>query len=177
MKLIVGLGNPGKKYERTRHNIGWRAVDFLVNNTPWKESKKFHAALAETNISENKVLLAKPLTYMNESGKAVKKIMTFYKVPINGILIIYDDIDLLVGTTRFRTEGSDGGHNGMSSIIKSIGKETIARIRIGIAEKIAGKQSIPAEDYVLQIPSKNAESDIARSISIIPDIIKDWIKK
>lgn len=176
MLLIIGLGNPGKQYELTRHNTGWRALDVLAEKTPWKESKKFQAQTAEIMIANKKVILAKPQTFMNKSGVAVKKIASFYKIPLANILIIYDDIDLLVGTTRLRPEGSDGGHQGMASIITTLKTNEISRLKIGIAEKVAGKQSIPSEDYVLHPFSKSAEIKIKKALAQTPELVSNWIK-
>ena len=117
MRLIVGLGNPGTKYKNTRHNLGFRAVDVLAGEAKWQDSKKFHAQTAEINLNDEKIILAKPQTFMNESGSAVRRLMDFYKIPASDVLIIYDDIDLLVGDTRLRAEGGSGGHNGMASVI------------------------------------------------------------
>lgn len=197
MKLIVGLGNPGAKYALTRHNTGFRAVDVLAsllnpplpNESPplqggvrggfrggWKEAEKFQSLLAETTIAGAKVLLAKPQTFMNKSGQAVRRLVDFYKIRRDDVLIIYDDIDLLVGTTRLRLEGSAGGHQGMKSVLAALRTDKIARLRIGIAEKVAGKQAIPAEDYVLRPFSKTAEGKIKKTLAAVPAIVADWIK-
>lgn len=179
MKLIVGLGNPGKEYETTRHNTGFRAVDVLTEDASaiWKEAEKFQSLLAKTTIAGAKVILAKPRTFMNKSGQAVRRLIDFYKIRRENVLIIYDDIDLLVGTTRLRLEGSAGGHQGMDSVLTMLKTEKIARLRLGIAEKVAGKQSIPAEEYVLRPFSKTAETKIKKTLSIVPTIISDWIKQ
>ena len=175
MKLIIGLGNPGKKYSSTRHNVGWRAVDILAGDAPWKESKKFNALLAELNLGGEKIMLAKPQTFMNKSGQAVQALASWYKVPLANILIIHDDLDLLAGTARLRTEGSSGGHNGLASIIESLATEKVSRLKIGIAEKQAGQQSVPAEVFVLQPPSSRAEAKIKKSLAEAPEIVRKWL--
>ena len=175
MKLIIGLGNPGKKYSSTRHNVGWQAVDILAGDAPWKDSKKFNALLAELNLGGEKIILAKPQTFMNKSGQAVQALASWHKVPLANILIIHDDLDLLAGTARLRTEGSSGGHNGLASVIASLGTEKFSRLKIGIAEKIAGKQAVPSEVYVLQPPSAEAEAKIKKSLAEAPEIVRKWL--
>lgn len=175
MKLIIGLGNPGKKYEPTRHNIGWRALDILAPKAAWKTSKKFQSALAEINIAGEKIILAKPQTFMNKSGQAAQALVSFYKIPLDDVLIIHDDIDLLAGTTRLRQEGGSGGHNGLASIIELLGTEKVSRLKIGIAEKQAGKQAIPSEDYVLARSSAEAEAKIKKSLATLPEILEGWL--
>jgi peptidyl-tRNA hydrolase, PTH1 family len=141
-QLIVGLGNPEPKYDRTRHNIGFDAVDALAAawQMSWKENKRFQGLLAE-GISPygQKIRLLKPLTYMNRSGQAVRAVVDWHKIPIESILTIYDDMDLPVGKLRMRLSGSAGGHNGMKSIISHLGGQNFPRLRIGIG-KSDGKQ-------------------------------------
>lgn len=138
MKLIVGLGNPGKEYEDTRHNVGFMCVDFLQKKFSFPEfelQKKFSALVAEFNLSGEKILLAKPQTFMNNSGEAVQKLVNFYHVAPEDIWIVYDDIDLPLGTIRMRGEGSAGTHNGMKSVIASLGFQNFPRLRIGIESR------------------------------------------
>lgn len=133
MKLIVGLGNPGIRYETTRHNIGFMAVDLIVNQLGMNLKRSKHdALLGETNFKNSKLLIAKPLTYMNLSGKAVLAIMNWYKLKPEELIIIYDDMDLDVGRLRIRNQGSAGGQKGMASIIQTLGTENLLRIKIGI---------------------------------------------
>lgn len=133
MKIIVGLGNIGKKYEKTRHNVGFMTLDELAKkiNANFIEKPKFQAFLAETELNGEKIILAKPTTYMNLSGNSVASLKQFYKANSEDIIIIYDDIDLPIGVIRIRKNGSAGTHNGMKSIIAAIG-ENVPRIRIGI---------------------------------------------
>lgn len=175
MKLIIGLGNPGEQYEKTRHNTGFRAVDVLAAHDGWKLSEKFSAEIAETKINNAKVLLAKPQTFMNNSGQAAAKLVRFYKIKKEDVLIIHDDIDLVVGTLRLRPHGSSGGHQGMQSVLSSLESETIARLKIGIAEKRGGKQKVSSESYVLAHPSKAAEATIKKSLALAPEVVERWI--
>lgn len=175
MKLIIGLGNPGSHYAKTRHNTGWRALDVLAGKAVWQAAKKLPSLVAAVNLKGAKVLLAKPQTYMNKSGAAVRALVNFYKIPLPDILIIYDDIDLLVGTTRLRRRGSSGGHQGLASVITALKTENIARLRLGIAEKTAGKQPVPAEDYVLRPFSRAAEVKIKKTLRRLPMLTEQWI--
>ena len=142
MKMIVGLGNPGKQYERTRHNSGFMAIDKVAEKLNLNINKKEFAALTAKN---NQVILVKPQTYMNNSGEAVSQIMKYYHIDINDLLIIYDDLDLKYGQLRLRLKGSSGGHNGIKSIINYIHSENFKRIRIGIEKN----PLIETADYVL----------------------------
>lgn len=171
----MGLGNPGAKYQKTRHNLGFRAVDILAGEAKWQDSKKFLAQIAEMNLQGEKILLAKPQTFMNESGRAARALAEFYKIPLEHVLVIYDDLDLLLGDTRLRAEGGAGGHNGMASIIEHLGSEAVARLRLGVAEEKAGKQVIPAEDYVLQIFSPAGEDKIKTTLAQVPELVNNWL--
>ena len=136
MKVVIGLGNPGKKYEKTRHNIGFIAVDSLRKKLNVSdEREKFQALVSEKNIDGEKVIFFKPQTFMNLSGNSVIEIINFYKLdPKKDIIVIYDDMDLSFGDIRIREKGSSGGHNGIKSIISHIGEEFI-RIKCGIGAK------------------------------------------
>jgi peptidyl-tRNA hydrolase, PTH1 family len=175
VKLIIGLGNPGEEHETQRHNAGFWAVDVLADKKDWKEDAKRNALIAQTKISKSKLILAKPTTFMNNSGEAVGKVARYYKVKKEDILVIYDDIDLVVGTLRLRPTGSSGGHNGMHSVLKSLKSDKVARLKIGIAEKKAGKQRVALEDYILKPPGKDAEKIIKKSLKKIPEIIEQWL--
>lgn len=130
MKMIVGLGNPGAKYVRNRHNVGFMLVDRLAGADLTRQ--RFNARLYELNLDGTRVLLVKPQTYMNLSGNAVGKLAAFYRLPRPDILVIYDDLDLPLGKIRLRANGSSGGHHGMESIIQALGGTDIPRLRIGI---------------------------------------------
>ncbi len=144
MKLITGLGNIGEKYCFTRHNAGFMVLDkwAIGNNVSFKEDKKLKCFI--TKLGEN--ILIKPTTFMNLSGEAVRAVMDYYKIDVKDLLIIYDDIALDLGTIRFRANGSDGGHNGIKSIIKYVGTKEFDRLKIGIGPQ----PNIPSENYVLQ---------------------------
>ncbi len=134
--LIVGLGNPDKKYENTRHNCGWMAIDHLADKLGCKVNKiKFKSFVGECRINNKRAMLMKPTTYMNNSGQAVVEAMNFYKLPPENVIVVFDDISLDVGKMRIRQKGSDGGQKGMRSIIYLSGKDTFPRIKIGIGAK------------------------------------------
>jgi len=145
MKLIVGLGNPGKEYEKTRHNVGFMVVDALGSN--WKLEKKLKSQVCEISIANQKALLVKPQTFMNNSGQAVQSIAAFYKVNPSEIVIIYDDVDLEFGKLRVRHDGGSGGHNGLKSLIQHVG-DTFIRFRIGVGNESL-KNPIPTDKFVL----------------------------
>lgn len=149
MKLIVGLGNPEKKYEHTRHNTGFLIISAFKSRTPdfsdWSFDKKFNAEMSEGIINNEKVLLAKPHTHMNRSGNAVASITHFYKIPPQDVWVIHDDLDLPLGTLRIKTGGSAAGHNGVQSIIDAVG-DSFVRFRVGIA----GAKKTTAETFVLK---------------------------
>lgn len=139
MKLIVGLGNPGVRYETTRHNVGFMAVDLIGEQLGINFKKSKHGAmLGEVAFKDNKLLIAKPMTYMNLSGNAVLALKNWYKLGLEDIIIIYDDMDLDVGRLRIRNQSSAGGQKGMASIIQTLGTEELKRIKIGIGRPPEG---------------------------------------
>lgn len=153
--LVVGLGNPGLQYENTRHNVGFMAVDLLMKDAESNFTKnKYEAIFGECTVGKNRVLVVKPQTYMNNSGRAVQQISAFYKIPADRIIIVFDDISLDVGKIRMRRNGSHGGHNGMRDIIELMGNNNIARVKVGVGQK-------PHPDYNLAdwVLSKFPESD------------------
>lgn len=147
MKLVVGLGNPGQKYEGTRHNVGFQVIDHCEKslNIPLNQSK-FKGLYGFDHVNSEKIFLLKPLTFMNLSGESVVPLMKFYKMSVENLLVIYDDLDLKPGAIRLRQKGSHGGHNGMRSIISHLGTEEFNRIRIGIGRPEPGRS---VSDYVL----------------------------
>jgi len=157
MYLITGLGNPGIKYEKTRHNAGFDVIGEIVDkyNLKLKNYPKFQSYIAETKIANEKIILAMPLTYMNNSGLAVSRLSNFYKLNPENIIVIHDDIDLPFGKIRISFSSSDGGHNGVTSIIASLGTKNFIRVRIGIGNEISNAQKIPLEKFVLQKFSTN----------------------
>lgn len=148
MKLIVGLGNIGDKYCFTRHNAGFMVVDRMAvaNNLSFKNDSKLKSLITKLRLFGEDILLIKPTTFMNLSGEAVRAVMDYYKIKIEDVLIIYDDISLELGKIRFRASGSDGGHNGIKSVIKHFGTKDFARLKIGIGPQ----PNIPSENFVLQ---------------------------
>jgi PTH1 family peptidyl-tRNA hydrolase len=144
-KLIVGLGNPGSKYEQTRHNIGFEVVDVLARywQVSWQNNPRFQGMFTETRSPMgDKIFLLKPTTYMNHSGQAVRAVMDWYKLTPESILVIYDDLDLPVGRLRIRLSGSAGGHNGMKSIIAHLNSQKFPRLRVGISKSSPEKETI-----------------------------------
>lgn len=151
MKLVIGLGNPGMAYERTRHNIGFRVVDKLAAKLGWQwNERRARAILASGHIGLEKVVLARPLTYMNLSGEAVGELMRWYKIQPEDILVVYDELDLPVGRLQLRTKGSAAGHNGVSNIIHHLHTDAFPRLRIGIGHPT--HKNMQRKDYVLGIP-------------------------
>lgn len=152
MRLIVGLGNPGKKYEQTRHNIGFLVIDELAKQLNVEVNQnKFNALIVQTRIGTEKVLLMKPQTFMNLSGEAVIQAMNFYQIDPEELLVIYDDLDLPSGKLRLREKGSAGGHNGIKNIIQHLHTQEFNRIRIGVGKN----PLIDTKDYVLgKIPAE-----------------------
>lgn len=148
MRLIAGLGNIGEKYCFTRHNAGFMVVDkiALEKGVSFKEEKRLKCFLTKFKSGTEEYMLIKPTTFMNLSGEAVQLVMNYYKISVNDIIIIFDDLSLDVGKMRFRANGSDGGHNGIKSVIKSLGTKDIARLKIGIGPQ----PPIPSEAFVLQ---------------------------
>lgn len=172
--IIIGLGNIGKEYENTHHNIGFMALDEVakVNNLTFKLEKKHQAYIAEYIYEDKKHLLVKPTTYMNNSGISVKSITDYYKIPIDDILVIYDDLDLPLANIRIRKSGASGGHNGIKSIINHLGTNQFSRIRIGIMKE----KEIDTIDYVLSKFSKKELSVMDNTLQKIPLMIDDYLK-
>ena len=148
MYLIAGLGNPDKKYEATRHNIGFETIDLLAHKTGIKLNKiKHKAVLGDGIIAGEKVIVAKPQTYMNLSGESIRDIVNFYKIPVENVIVICDDINLETGRIRIRPKGSDGGHNGLKSIIYQLANDGFIRIRMGVGAP--KHEDYNLADYVL----------------------------
>ena len=158
--LVVGLGNPGPTYERTRHNIGAVVVDELANrfSSSLKRHKRALADVAEIKIGEHKVVIAKPLSYMNESGGPVKALATFYKVPLEQIVVLHDELDIALGTIRIKLGGGDNGHNGLKSIRSAFNSGEWHRVRLGIGRP-PGNQD--PSDFVLKPFSASEATDVA----------------
>lgn len=170
--VVVGLGNPGQEYSQTRHNIGFMVIDELARrlNAPGF-IKKFRGQFSDVSISDQKVFLLKPETYMNLSGRSVGDLMTFYKVrPETQLLVISDDLDLPTGQLRVRKQGGPGGHNGLKSIIETLGTKTFARIRIGIG------RGHGVTDHVLGKIKKSEQAEFDQAIERASEAVEVWVR-
>lgn len=175
MKLIVGLGNPEKKYENTFHNLGFMAIDAVAKKLSVDFAKeKCKALTGETLIGKEKVILAKPLTYMNLSGESVRELLSFYKIGLKDLIVIYDDLDLPKGMVRIREKGSSGTHNGMRNIVKEISSEDFARIRIGYKQG-ESEHPIPIIDYVLSQIKKEEKPLFDKALDTASNATVDFI--
>ncbi len=174
MKLIVGLGNPDSKYALTRHNIGWRVIDYLANklDTEFAPKSRFQALVAETSVDGQKVLLVKPTTYYNLTGQSVRKLADYHKISTTDILVIHDDLDLPAGTLRLRGSGSDAGNNGIKSLNSHLGPD-YARLRIGIANQYKAEQD--SASFVLSPLSKAEQATLESMSAQIFGIVEDFI--
>jgi len=176
-QLIVGLGNPEPKYDKTRHNIGFDAVDALARSwqISWSENRRFQAFFGEgSGPKGDKVRLLKPLTYMNRSGQAIRAATDWYKLPPESVLIIYDDMDLPVGRLRLRLSGSAGGHNGMKSAIAHLGTQNFPRLRIGIGKSSADKSSV---SHVLGKFSSEETQIMPEVLQLVVDAVELALKQ
>lgn len=173
MKLVVGLGNPGKEYKNTRHNIGFNLLDSIASNNGYsfKKDKKFNCEICETNINGEKVLLVKPLSFMNLSGTVVSKIVSFYDINISDILVIQDDLDMEFGKIRIVFDSSSGGHNGIKNITECLGSQKYTRLKIGISNN----KDMDTKDYVLGKFSKNDIKNLDHIYDKLDNIINDFI--
>jgi len=163
--LIVGLGNPGTKYKKTRHNIGFRILDKFQNENNFSNfefSKKFNSLISDGIIKKKTILLTKPETFMNNSGISVKKLINFYKIKSSNVIVVHDDIDLIFGTIRISERRGSAGHKGVESIIKELGTKDFTRIRIGIRDKKLKNKN--TEKYVLEKFTEQEEQDLKKII-------------
>lgn len=186
MKLIVGLGNPGLRFENTKHNIGFRVIDSLYDKTtaavdsdsPTKKrvTSICNSLVIQTDLHDSPVILAKPMTYMNNSGSAVYALVNRFEIPLTDLLVVYDDVHLDIGVIRIRRKGSDGGQKGMQSIIHHLGSIEFPRLRIGIGEPIGD-----ISDYVLseftQEEKNTIEFVIEHAVGAIETYLKDGVQK
>ena len=171
MKLVVGLGNPGREYDNTRHNIGFMLLDYIFGEDKFNLNKKMNAMEYITNINGEKVVIIKPMTYMNLSGDAVSKYVNFYKLINNDVIVIQDDLDMELGKFKLMSNRGDGGHNGIKDIILKLNGRDFLRVKVGI-----GKSSlIDTKDYVLgKFNSEN--KDIINNVFYnLRDVINDYI--
>lgn len=180
MHLIVGLGNPGKRYEKTRHNVGFMAVDLLHRSldnagvSAWELSSKFNAAIAGGTVNGTKIILAKPMTFMNSSGEAVQLIAHYYKIPAKDIIVVHDDKDLQLGEYKIQKNRGHAGHNGVRSITELIGSADYTRVRIGIASANNKKMTdVPA--FVLEkfglLERKKIQTILEKTITELKTLI------
>lgn len=178
MILIVGLGNPGIKYKRTRHNIGFRVLNKFQkeNDFPdFKFSKKFNALISKKNIEKEKIILSEPETFMNKSGQTVKKLTTYYSIPFINLIIVHDDIDLLLGKMRISKNRGSAGHKGVESIIKELGNKNFARLRIGIGNQKSKIKS--SEKFVLKNFTQEEEEIVEKIIKESCSALKMTLSK
>ena len=175
MKIIFGLGNPGQRYKNNRHNIGCMVVDELAraDSVTFKRSFRLPAQVAKKKEGKEEIILIKPRTFMNNSGMCVKRVLSNYKVGEQDFLIIYDEIDLLLGQVRFRQKGSCAGHRGMSSVIAALGTEQVNRLRVGIGGKRVGELS----DYVLSDFSFQEKEALEEAVEKAASACRDWISQ
>ena len=173
MKLIVGLGNIGREYDNTRHNVGFKALDQLLDKYNIKLDKnKFDGYYTKTEINNEQVILLKPAKYMNLSGEVVRKYVDFFKIEIEDILIISDDLDQEVGNFKLKQKGSSGGHNGLKDIERHLGTDKYKRLKIGISNN----KLMDTKDYVLGKITKEDNEILEKIYKIVPNIVEDFIK-
>lgn len=168
MKLVVGLGNPGKEYNLTRHNVGFIILDKYLGDINW--SSKFNGLYYEKNINNEKVIFVKPQSYMNLSGNVVQKFINFYKIDSKDLLVIHDDLDLPVGKFRIKINSSSGGHNGIKDIISCLNTNEFVRLKIGISQN----RNIDTKDYVLGKFSKSDLEIIEKNNNAYKEIIENF---
>ncbi|MFA7662407.1 MAG: aminoacyl-tRNA hydrolase [Patescibacteria group bacterium] len=181
MKFIIGLGNPGLLYKKTRHNVGFLALDFFVEQVfdkknKWQNKDSLKAEILETNFNDQQIILVKPQTFMNDSGQTITLLKKKYpQLTAEDLIVIHDDVDLPLGKIRIKTEGSAGGHNGIKSIIQHLGGQDFTRIKIGISNELQAK--VPLEKFVLQRFDKNEFVILEESLAQIPNIITDLLSQ
>jgi PTH1 family peptidyl-tRNA hydrolase len=171
MKLIVGLGNPGRQYERTRHNLGFLVADLLASRWSLSLAGKGSGTFGRGSIAGQPAALLKPMTFMNRSGQAVLEVVQFYKLSLADLMVIFDDLDLPVGRVRMRMDGSAGGHKGLGDIIQRLGSDEIARIRVGIGRPTVGD----AVDYVLSPPRPDEQPPIELALLRAAEAAECWL--
>ncbi|MGK7929934.1 MAG: aminoacyl-tRNA hydrolase [Microcystaceae cyanobacterium] len=176
-QVIVGLGNPEPKYDKTRHNIGFEVADQLATKwlCNWQNQRRFQGLLSEAKGKRgDKLYLLKPLTYMNRSGQSVRAVVDWYKLPPSSVLVIYDDMDLPLGRLRLRLSGSAGGHNGMKSIISHLGTQQFPRLRIGIGKSGQNKETI---SHVLGKFSPQEQETVSKVLDLTVEAVETGLKE
>ena len=173
--LVVGLGNPGRRYEATRHNVGFRVLAELARrHATGRPKSRFEGELVETNVGGKRILLLSPMTFMNNSGRSVRAAFDFYKLRLQDVLVVCDDINLPTAKLRFRAGGSAGGQKGLADAIRSLGSQEFSRLRIGVGSPPSGWD---AADYVLGRFAKNELDEVERAIVLGADSVLDWVEK
>lgn len=173
MRIVVGLGNPGREYAATRHNVGFMVADRLLRRAGAVGTRKrFRSEVTETAIANQRVVVVKPQTYMNLSGQAVREVVSWFHLPVHDLLVVYDDLDLPFGTLRIRGSGSGGGHNGLRSVIEQLGTNEIPRLRIGI-----GRGQSSAVRQVLSRFTAEEERAMQQIIDLAADAVECWLEK
>lgn len=176
MQLVAGLGNPGPRYEQTRHNVGFMVADVLArrwNAGAYRFERKFEALVGEGMLGEQRVLLVKPQTYMNLSGRSVAGVVRFYKVPLEDLLVVYDDLDLPLGALRLRAVGSAGGHRGLNDVLLRLGTADVPRLRIGIG-KVHRSATV---EHVLNRFSPQEREQMDETIAAAADAAECWARE
>ncbi len=171
---MVGLGNPGRQYEKTRHNAGFLFLDELVSkaNCGWVKESRFDGLLAEVGIAGSKVILLKPGTFMNRSGQAVGKVVRYYKIAPEEILVIHDELDFDVGVAKLKKDGGHAGHNGLRDIIAHLGSKEFYRLRIGIGRPLTGKA---VADFVLSVPAKSEWDSMLSAFDLAGEYVAQMV--
>jgi peptidyl-tRNA hydrolase, PTH1 family len=174
--LVTGLGNPSRRHERDRHNVGWMVVDELARRHDGAWRSKFNGSIAETRVAERRVALLKPETYMNESGKSIAAAARFFKVAPEALLVVHDDVDLEVGRLQAKAGGGLAGHNGLRSIAQALGTQDFLRLRIGVGRPERGDPR-PVADYVLSPFAVEDDPDglVARSADAVETVLSDGL--
>ena len=175
--LVAGLGNPGREYERTRHNVGWLVVDELARRLGTSFRSKFSGAIAEARTADDRLALLKPETYMNESGKSIAAAVRFFKLPPAELLVVHDDVDLEPGRLQARRGGGLAGHNGLRSIAQALGTQDFLRLRIGVGRPARGDRR-PVSDYVLSPfePEVDVGALVARAADAVETVVADGLE-
>ena len=174
---MIGLGNPGSKYEFTRHNIGFRIIDSLARDMgiEFNKVKSYYSLISRGMINNHKVMLVKPQTFMNLSGRAVNRVVSYYKIPLQDLLIVYDDLNLELGQVRIRKKGSSGGHKGIESIMQYLNSEDIPRLRIGVGNPSVN-YNFDCVSYVLSNFNNDEEDKIEEVIQLSTEAVKTIIE-
>lgn len=173
IKLLIGLGNPGIEYQDTRHNLGFQVIDYLANKLNIELKKeKFKGLYTISTYLEQKVIFLKPLTYMNNSGECIRNFMNYFRISVENMLVIYDDLSLPLESFRYRSRGSSGGHNGIKNIIECLKTQKFPRLKIGIGSK----QEVFWKDWVLQKFSSEEKGKVEKIFPIVIDSLLEWVK-